>query len=212
MDNDSIGRTFKSLLSEVDNAFVALTERYPAEVRCGPGCDDCCHAVFSISMVEAFFIERHLRSRLFAEDPELFERLARRAEDFQKERELREKEMPLVENNQASIEHFGKWRIRCPMLEEDKRCSIYQLRPLTCRAYGLPLSINGSGHVCGLSGFSRGKDYPTIKMEKIHGYLLGLSEELAAERGLSPDRASIRIFLYEVIVQVAAGRPSDSGR
>lgn len=206
MNSDSIEQAFYSLLAEVDNAFAALRQRYAAEVRCAAGCDDCCHAVFSVSLVEASFIERFLRRPLLLENPAAFGRMVERAEDFRKERERREKEVPLIGNDLASSEQFGQWRIRCPMLGDDRRCAIYEMRPLTCRAYGLPLSIDGRGHVCGFSGFTRGRDYPTIKMENIHRYLLELSESLARGKGLASDRAGQREFLAEVILRVAADR------
>ncbi|MEJ2691043.1 MAG: YkgJ family cysteine cluster protein, partial [Deltaproteobacteria bacterium] len=149
MNSDAIGHTFHSLLAEVDKAFAAMKQQFPGEVRCAPGCDDCCHAVFSVSLVEAWFIEQYFRRHLLAENPALFEEISERAEDFNRERERREQELPLAGNGLAASEKFGQWRIRCPMLDDDRRCAIYELRPLTCRAYGLPLSINGRGHVCG---------------------------------------------------------------
>lgn len=212
MNKDSIEQAFCSLLAEVDNAFSLLQQRYAAEVRCGPGCDDCCHAVFSVSLVEAYFIERHLRGHLLSENPVLFARIAERAEDFSRERERREKELPLAGNDPASSEQFGQWRIRCPMLADDRRCAIYKMRPLTCRGYGLPLSIHGRGHVCGFSGFTMGRDYPTIKMDNIHRYLLDLSASLAEVLNLNPDSAPQRMFLAAVVARIAARRRSDSGR
>lgn len=204
MDLDDIERSFKSLLSEVDKAFATLRQRYGNEVRCEPGCDDCCHAVFSVSLVEASFIEQYLREHLLAGNPVLFERLAERAIEFRKEQKRLEKELPVAGNDPAASEEFGRWRIRCPMLDDASRCAIYDLRPLTCRAYGLPLSINGRGHVCGLSGFARGQDYPTIKMDNIHRYLLDLSKELAAARGLAPAMTGKREFLADLVLKVAA--------
>ena len=203
MEKDSIEPKFHSLLSEVDKAFAALKQRYAAEICCGPGCDDCCHAVFSVSLAEAYFIERHVRSRLLFENPEVFEKVRKRAEDFKKELEQKEVRFSPVGNDQASMELYGQWRIRCPMLADDRRCAIYQLRPLTCRAYGLPLSISGRGHVCGLSGFTQGTDYPTIKMDNIHRYLLDLSKKLVEIKELGPEMATKREFLAAVVLRLA---------
>ena len=107
--------------------------------------------------------------------------------------------MPLNDTQQTSREVFAKWRIRCPMLEDEKSCAIYDSRPVTCRIYGLPLSIEGRGHVCGFSGFEKGKDYPTVKMENINGYLRQLSTSLAAELKLPAERAGQRYFLFEIL-------------
>lgn len=201
MGHGHIERSFRSLLSEVDKAFTALKQRYAIEVRCQPGCEDCCHAVFSVSLTEASFIEECLRE--LAANPVMFEKIAGRAVEFRKELARLEKELPLADNDRAASEKFGRWRIRCPMLGEDRRCAIYELRPLTCRVYGLPLSIAGKGHVCGFSGFAKGRDYPTIKMDNIHRYLLDLSKELAAARGDASEEAARREFLADVVLRLA---------
>ena len=69
-------------------------------------------------------------------------------------------------------------RVRCPLLDEKKRCELYAFRPITCRLYGIPTSIAGKGHTCGLSGFKEGLAYPTVKLEKIQQRLYDLSSEL----------------------------------
>ena len=43
----------------------------------------------------------------------------------------------------------------------------------------------------GFSGFVKGKEYPTIKMDNIHSYLLELSSSLAEARGLGAERPSL---------------------
>jgi len=206
MDLDDIERSFRSLLSEVDKAFVAQKQRFADEVRCHPGCDDCCHAVFLVSLAEASFIEKYLREYLLGANRVMFERIAERAVEFRKELERLEKELLVVGNDRAASEKFGQWRIRCPMLGDDRRCAIYELRPMTCRAYGLPLSISGRGHVCGLSGFAKGNDYPTIKMDNIHRYLLELSQMVVKERELSHEIAGKREFLAEMVLRLAGER------
>ena len=94
----------------------------------------------------------------------------------------------------------GHWRVPCPMLSAEKQCVIYEHRPVTCRAYGLPTSIGERGHVCGFSAFDKGTTYPTIKLDQINTYLKNLSEAHAAGRKLPTDAAQKRIFLYEIIL------------
>ena len=43
----------KHIYMAIDEAFARVREEFPEEVRCGQGCDDCCHAVFDVSLVEA---------------------------------------------------------------------------------------------------------------------------------------------------------------
>jgi len=68
-------------------------------------------------------------------------------------------------------------RIRCPLLNDQDTCDLYEYRPITCRLYGIPTSIAGKGHTCGLSGFSEGTSYPTVKLDIIQKKLYDLSAE-----------------------------------
>ena len=43
----------RDLYIAVDEAFAGVRDEFRDEVRCGLGCDDCCHAVFDVSLVEA---------------------------------------------------------------------------------------------------------------------------------------------------------------
>jgi len=69
-------------------------------------------------------------------------------------------------------------RVRCPLLGAKNRCHLYAFRPITCRLYGIPTSIQGSGHTCGLSGFIEGNAYPTVNLDVIHRKLFEISAAL----------------------------------
>ncbi len=43
----------------------------------------------------------------------------------------------------------------------------------------MPLNINGKGHVCSKTGFSKGGQYPTVHMGAIQQRLDGLSRDIA---------------------------------
>jgi len=72
-------------------------------------------------------------------------------------------------------------RVRCPLLNDDDMCDLYEYRPITCRLYGIPISIGGASHTCGLSAFAEGKQYPTVNLEKIQNKLYEISVELVKE-------------------------------
>jgi Fe-S-cluster containining protein len=67
-------------------------------------------------------------------------------------------------------------RIRCPLLNEQNLCDMYEYRPITCRLYGIPTTIGGSGHTCGKSGFVKGKQYPTVNMDILQNNLYKISK------------------------------------
>jgi Fe-S-cluster containining protein len=69
-------------------------------------------------------------------------------------------------------------KVPCPLLDEDDRCLLYAARPITCRVYGVPAAIAAQTHVCGFSGFEKGKPYPTMYLDKIQSRLDGMSREI----------------------------------
>ena len=78
--------------------------------------------------------------------------------------------------------------VRCPLLDKDDRCLLYEVRPITCRLYGVPTAIGGKAHTCGKTGFVQGEAYPTVALDKIQQRLTLLSEELAAAIGTAYTR------------------------
>ena len=82
-------------------------------------------------------------------------------------------------NCSKSVELESSERVRCPLLNDDNQCDLYDVRPITCRLYGIPTEIGGKAHTCGLSAFEEGKPYPTVKLDEIHKRLYEISFALA---------------------------------
>lgn len=80
-------------------------------MRCGAGCDDCCRARFTVTGVEAAVLRAVLEGLEGAARARLRERAI--AGDPE----------------------------RCPALEDDGRCAVYEARPLVCRSHGLPIRL-----------------------------------------------------------------------
>jgi Fe-S-cluster containining protein len=72
-------------------------------------------------------------------------------------------------------------RVRCPLLNEDDVCDLYEYRPITCRLYGIPTSTGGIGHTCGKSAFVEGKPYPTANLDIIQKKLYEISAEFVGQ-------------------------------
>ncbi len=191
-------KRFYSLLQELDHTFVKVKEDFQQEVRCQPGCVDCCHACFDVSLIEAAMISYHIQDSNRKSAPAGF---SARAQVAKKAIEKKLQEVPGGVNSEQVLEELPFWRIRCPLLSEEDRCELYQVRPITCRIYGLPTAIRGQGHVCGLSGFEKGTQYPTVKLDTVFGYLQDLSRSLASLLG---DKALLlcekRFFIHEAIL------------
>lgn len=156
----------KDLYQFVDNTVLQIQEQFPDQVRCKPGCADCCHAVFDISFIEAAYLARFL-----SENKEIItsqqDHAQKAAEEFEK---LLQEEAD-----------FSTARIRCPLLADDDLCLAHEFRPINCRTYGTPTSIDGKAHVCGLSEFDNKKEYPTIDLAPLQKSLCDYSIELVGE-------------------------------
>lgn len=155
-----------TLFQFVDRTVAEIRRRHPDEVRCGPGCCDCCHGLFDISFIEACCLASSL-----SETPEIFTRQAQAAQEAAAayENVLREGSDP------------SRARVRCPLLGEDNLCLCHPVRPINCRTYGTPTLIDNTSHVCGLSGFDRNRSYPTIDLAPLQKSLNNYSVELVGE-------------------------------
>lgn len=99
---------------------------------------------------------------------------------------------PVEQHSEEVLHRLASERVRCPLLNDGNQCSLYAHRPITCRLYGIPTRINGSGYTCGKSGFKKGVVYPTVNLDIIHHKLRLLSQDLMKDIGSHrKDKAAI---------------------
>lgn len=98
---------------KVDALATQARQRQPFD--CQPGCAHCCHLRVEAMAPEVFLLARHLQQALA---PEALDTLrARLASHAEQARGLR----------------MEQYRLRCPLLADDGRCSAYDARPFMCR-------------------------------------------------------------------------------
>lgn len=173
------------LYSVVDQAVTQIRQQFTTEVKCGPGCADCCHALFDVSAIEAAYLASLLEEEVREES-----------------REAATEALDQFQRLLAAQENPAAARIRCPLLGPQETCLCYQGRPINCRTYGTPTVIQGQAHVCGLSGFDKGLSYPTIHLEPLQQSLYRSSVAL-----FGPDLGSQRSPLALVILEPGRFRP-----
>ena len=179
------------LVQIVDSALADAAARSGEWLVCAPGCTQCCHGVFAISMLDALRLRDGL-TELEQSDPARARAVRGRAEESV--RELRP-EFPgdgttgilgETEHDQASFGDFAN-DVPCPALDPAHgTCDLYAARPLTCRIFGPPvLSADGLG-MCELCFLGASEaQIAAAEMHLCHGSLEDeLTEETEAHNGL----------------------------
>lgn len=176
---------YESLAAQADALFQKVARDNPGCVKCAPGCHDCCHALFDLSLVEAMRLNMAFAAA-FKYGPER-SRILENASRVDRDLTRLKREMYRAERDGAKPEEIltqaAALRMRCPLLDDAGKCVLYEARPITCRLYGIPLNIGGKSHVCGLSAFERGKSYPAVAMAAIQSRLEGMSAEIGRAIG-----------------------------
>jgi Fe-S-cluster containining protein len=172
---------YEAFVKQIDEVFKKVRSEHPDCVKCGLECADCCHALFDLSLVEALYINKKFLENIDEKKEGILEeanRVDRRLH------QLKRKAFKAVENGDKTEEQvlleMAAERSRCPLLNKQNRCELYAFRPVTCRLYGIPTSIAGQAHTCGLSGFKEGVSYPTVNLDAVNAKLAALSQEIVS--------------------------------
>ncbi|MGM0663522.1 MAG: YkgJ family cysteine cluster protein [Thermodesulfobacteriota bacterium] len=197
MGVDALFRSYEQLMARADAVFEQMALDYPDAVQCQRHCDDCCHAVFGLFLVEAAYLQQQFARLSSSEKAETVLRCGRADRELARlQQQLREQEgKGPVEGDPLAL-----GRVRCPLLNEERDCVLYAQRPITCRIYGVPTKIKGKARVCGLSGFDSGTSYPTFDLDGVFRDLYDMSRELVLDaEGEDPDRAGLLISVSKVL-------------
>lgn len=188
-------RTYESLADRADRAFQETQKKHGSCVRCRPGCSDCCHAVFGLFMIEASYLKSHF-DRLPPEQKKGV--LLHVSETERGLKRLQSKMGAHADDPSTQAYILATERVRCPLLNEEKGCTLYAHRPITCRVYGIPTRAQGKARVCGKAGFEKGTTYPTFDLDSAYRDLFALSKELLGGE-TEEERASLLISVPRAI-------------
>jgi Fe-S-cluster containining protein len=141
------------LVQIMDSALADSTARSGAWLACKPGCSQCCHGVFRMSMLDAERLREGLRLADAAKADRIRQRVAQSIQelafDFPGDPTtgiLREDEDSL-----QAFEEFAN-EAACPVLDPTTgTCDLYAHRPMTCRSFGPPVRVEEGGYgICEL--------------------------------------------------------------
>ncbi|MCF8030227.1 MAG: YkgJ family cysteine cluster protein [Desulfohalobiaceae bacterium] len=170
---------YEKLRQQADSLFQKVWQQCPEEVACDNGCTDCCYALFDLSLVEAMYINFAFQKKL--EEPQrqkILERADQADRQTHKIKYYMAKEQKKGKETAEILQQAGSYRVRCPLLNDEGRCDLYEDRPITCRIYGVPMAIGNEVHTCFRSGFKQGGQYPTVYMDRIQDRLMDISQRL----------------------------------
>lgn len=173
---------YEAVAAMVDDVFQRLQKEFPECVTCKIKCADCCHALFDLTLIEAIYLNCHFNKKFKGREREHLIEKSNRADrkiHMIKRKAFQDKEAG--KNEVEILMDLAGERARCPLLNEEDMCDLYEYRPITCRLYGLPTSTEGISHTCGKSGFVQGKPYPTVNLDVIQKKLYEISADFVSQ-------------------------------
>jgi len=173
---------YTALSAKADEMFAKVQSEFPECVTCEIKCADCCHALFDLTLIEAIYINHRFNEMFEGKKKEAIIAKSNRAD--RKTYMIKRKAYKDKESGKNEVEilmEIAAERVRCPFLNEDDMCDLYECRPITCRLYGMPTSTGGIGHTCGKSAFVEGKSYPTANLDVIQKKLYEISAEFVGQ-------------------------------
>jgi len=173
---------YEAVVDMADQVFARIQKDHPECVTCKIKCADCCHALFDLTLIEAIYINYQFKKTIKGKEKSRFIEKANRAD--RKTHMIKRqayKSKKAGKNETEILMDIAAERVRCPLLNDDEMCDLYECRPITCRLYGIPTSIGGRSHTCGKSGFVEGKPYPAVNLDAIHKKLYDISYEFVRE-------------------------------
>lgn len=176
---------YEALVAQVDKIFSAVQESHNDCVSCKIHCCDCCYAVFDLTLIESAYVNYHFNKLLTRKGRRPILRRADKADRkyYQIKGKLKKMYIDQGKTPDEVLFQLAQERVPCPLLNDQDLCDLYARRPITCRVYGIPTSIDGKSHICEISGFKEGTAYPTVNLDHINDRLFELSKNLLEEIG-----------------------------
>lgn len=177
----------RTAFAMVEGATRALQSSFsnPHPRACRDQCSACCHLFVSTPPGVARLIAEHIHETFDADaQTALLERIKTAATEIE----------------QASS--TSEVRVRCPLLGDDERCTIYDVRPLSCRAF-----TSSDASLCHAMVFGNEQEQKTRIDQDAGHYRLHLEatdalQQLAAKRKLDPRQ---RGFVHGLLDHLTKG-------
>ena len=173
---------YLKIVKQADELFERVEQEHPECVTCKVKCADCCHALFDLTLIEAIYINYKFKENITGKGrSNILEKANRADRKTHMIKKQAYKSKKAGKDETEILMDIAAERVRCPLLNDDDLCDLYEYRPITCRLYGIPTSIGGRAHTCGKSGFIEGKPYPAVNLDAIQKRLYDISNEIVRD-------------------------------
>ena len=174
------------LVQIMDASLADAARRAGAWLVCRLGCTQCCHGAFAINALDAERLRAGI-DVLRRTDPARAAELARRARAWVDQHGPQfpgNGQTGILGDSEEDRERFEEFanEAPCPALDPATgSCDIYAWRPMTCRVFGPPVRLEGSGIACCELCFAGASDEQIAACEMSVPHQL--ESELVAEAG-----------------------------
>ena len=144
---------YEKLLAEVDDTFQRAARGDKGFLSCGLETDECCFRLVDLQLIEAVYLSNNM-NRTLKRDERLaaIERAVIAVKEINDLGRAVKAEYGAGNNGRDKLRDFYcRKKIRCP-LSVNSKCILYQARPINCRIYGLPVSVEGKVETFGVNG------------------------------------------------------------
>jgi len=175
-------KKYEAIRDMADEAFARLQKEFPDCVKCKVKCADCCHALFDLTLIEAIYLNHRSNQAFKGEKKDTLLKRSNRADrKIHMIKKQAFNDQKAGKNDVEILMNLATERVRCALLNDEDMCDLYEYRPITCRLYGIPTSVEGISHTCGQSGFAAGQKYPTVNLDIIQKKLYEISAEFVGQ-------------------------------
>lgn len=177
-------RVLYSMIDTVQNEAHRQLAKHGQPVSCGEGCDSCCHLFVTVMFPEAIAIVERLRDE-------------GRLDDFVRDQWTRLVELSerATQPGLTTNQWLEEWHA-CPLLV-DKRCSVYEDRPTSCRFH----EAVSEPALCAVPGSTvKSPDYMRFKQQTMTAI-----DDIASEAGLPMYMGPLPTMLLWSIILVRDG-------
>jgi len=182
IDFTSFFKKYEAIRDMADEAFARVEKEFPDCVKCQIKCADCCHALFDLTLIEAIYINHRFNQAFQGKEREaLIERSNQADRKIHMIKKKAYNDKKSGKNDVEILMNLASERARCSLLNDEDLCDLYEYRPITCRLYGIPTSVEGISHTCGQSDFAAGQKYPTVNLDIIQKKLYEISAEFVGQ-------------------------------